>query len=503
MAGIAVRSSTQALALAAPSLTLSRPTGTVSGDILVLFIANDLLSQGAVTLPAGFTLVREDGTKRIVAWKRAGSSEPATYSVSGSSQNWVGFLIAVSGAVATGDPVNAHSGQSVYAASSASAAAPGATTTYYRTLLLGFFTVLAGSIPITPPSGMTELREQVYGGGPSAEACYQALTTAGATGTKTASLSYSYTGVRSGQLIALTNGNEPPAAPGLVAPAVGSVVDTSVAQRFAWLFSDPDPGDTQSAFTLQIRVVGSGTNTVNATVNSPASNYDLPAGTLGEAEYEWRVQTFDAQGAAGAWSSWIQFSGAVPPDVPSITDPSNEGTISSGEAAVSWSAAEQDAYQLRRVADFSGGPDPGTVYFDTGTVEGATARTRSVTFETNQRYEHIQVRVRNLTLWSAWASIRVLVSYEVPATPTITVQASAQGGYIAVSASHPTPAGEEPTVSSMAIWRSEEGAPGIRIAVGVSPTATFQDYAVASGVDYTYQVQAVGETGAWSWSEWA
>ena len=65
-----------------------------------------------------------------------------------------------------------------------------------------------------------------------------------------------------------------------------------------------------------------------------------------------------------------------------------------------------------------------------------------------------------------------------------------------MSATHPTPGGTQPTVISMDVYRSEPGVTAFRIATGISPTGSFDDYPVGGGVEYTYYVRAVGDSGA-------
>jgi hypothetical protein len=123
-----------------------------------------------------------------------------------------------------------------------------------------------------------------------------------------------------------------------------------------------------------------------------------------------------------------------------------------------------------------------------------------VQFPVNNRTEHIQVRTFYDGLWSPWRSHRVLVAYTAPAVPIVTLTTGAH--YITVSVSNPTPVGTQPTVTSWDIYRAVAGyeSAAIRVAAGVS--ADWIDYAIASGVDYSYRARAIGSTGATTYSEW-
>ena len=297
--------------------------------------------------------------------------------------------------------------------------------------------------------------------------------------------------------------NQPPNAPVLNSP-ISTTINRQVTNRFDWTFSDDDDGDTQSEFTLQIREQGEATLDVDVTEETPTTHYDLPGGTLAAGDYEWRVRTRDALGEQGPYSSWEPFTAEDPPAGPTITAPGNDETISTENYTVEWSAAEQDDYQLRRVADDAGSPDTGTVYFDTGTVASSSTRSLSVEFPDNDRWEHIQLRVRRSGLWSPWASVRVEVSYTPPATPTAVVVADTPEGAIGVSADHPTPGTGEPDVVSMDVRRRNVGdsGSGIRIAAGVAPSGTHVDWTVASGKPYEFAVRAYGDNGTSVTSAW-
>lgn len=305
--------------------------------------------------------------------------------------------------------------------------------------------------------------------------------------------------------------NSPPTAPISLTPASAAVLDRNTTQRFSWTPTDPDSGDTQSKYDLQYRVVGASTWTV-VTGTKTASNHDFAAGTFAAGDYEWQVRTYDSGGLVGPYSASAFFTAANPPTGPTFTSPINGSTVSTSEATVSWSAPNQDAYELRRVADNAGAANPSTVYYTTGVVESSSVRSTTIPFETNLRTEHVQIRIRHNSLWSTWSSVQVNVSYTPPATPTIVVTPNGMLGYIQVNTTHPVPTGTEPIVNSTDVWVrvAEGGRPdidrtvgddGIRIAADLSGES-FLDRAASSGVEYEYRVRANGDNGTSSWSEW-
>ena len=133
------------------TLVLPRPSGTVSGDVLLASVA--LRSTTAITAPAGWTLVRVDPRATIfrqaVYVHVAGGAEPASYTWTfASARPAVGTIAAYSG-VDSANPIVAHSG--IDSAGSASITAPSLTTTVPNTRLVGFFGIV-GTTTIGPPA---------------------------------------------------------------------------------------------------------------------------------------------------------------------------------------------------------------------------------------------------------------------------------------------------------------------------------------------------------------
>lgn len=224
------------------------------------------------------------------------------------------------------------------------------------------------------------------------------------------------------------------------------VIDRAITNRAAWEFSDPDAGDSQSKYDLRYRLVGAPSwTTVSGT--TPNSFHDFAGGSLAAGDYEWQVRTYDAQGLVGPYSSSEFFTAADRPGQPTITAPVNNASIPLPDQVVEWSAPGQDTYQLRRVADNAGAPNTAVIYQDTGEVNSSGARSRAVTFAVNNRVEHVQVRVKNDGLWSAWASVRVTVSYTQPAGARVTVTVDDQAGSLTVAMTNPTPVGDQPAAS--------------------------------------------------------
>ncbi len=180
------------------ALTISKPTGTVSGDLMVAAVAV-YASLPTITAPAGWTLVRRmDGSAFLcdralaVYWKAAGASEPASYAwtLSASTDGSGGGILSFSG-VDTTTPLDTENGLATPCSPSCTTTdAPSITTSFANTMVVSAHTICS-SATWTPPSGMTEAYDVATltpptASGMSIEGNFQKQAAAGATGTKAA-----------------------------------------------------------------------------------------------------------------------------------------------------------------------------------------------------------------------------------------------------------------------------------------------------------------------------
>lgn len=189
---------------AVTQLTIPVPSGTQNGDGLILALAVRGGSGTTVSTPAGWTLILTQNQStgvRLAIFRRIAASEPASYTVS-----WTGGSFDADGAIYAAQNVDAlnlvEASNSQGNAASTSVAAPSITTTSANTLLL-FIGAAQGGPTWTPPGGETE-RADVQSGGTnkiSLTIAEETLASAGATGTRTATISSSQQSV--GALVAL------------------------------------------------------------------------------------------------------------------------------------------------------------------------------------------------------------------------------------------------------------------------------------------------------------
>ena len=187
------------------SVSITKPTGTVEGDVMVANIYGVGSDTITVTPPSEWMLVSETSVSgQIMAtyFKVAGASEPSSFSwsVTGGLQNQGGITTYYG--VDTSNPIDSYSNQSNSA--STSYTAPSVTTTVDNAMLVGAFGAVAGGNPdtVTPPSEFTERYDvgQNNDGPACLESSDYVQASAGASGDKVAT---GQSGVNIGHLIAL------------------------------------------------------------------------------------------------------------------------------------------------------------------------------------------------------------------------------------------------------------------------------------------------------------
>lgn len=426
---------------AAASTSLALPAihpTPVADDVLVAVAHHQGFTAGGFVVPSGFTQIgltaAGNGQELGAANHLCTGGETSDVSVGfGVSDELNGLLVHIRGA----EVANANSFAT--AASTATSIGTSLTTLEPKELLVAaLFTSGAGAVStLGAPSSMTAMLTEfnpldaagATNGDPVAAAS-QVQDTAGPSGAKTFTISYTGSHTRSlgMALLAFPYANQPPNAPSQITPVGGAVFDRSLTQRFRWSFSDPNASDSQSAYELRYRVVGDPSWTTVGPVSSPNGYHDFGGGTFTADDFEWQARTYDGVGEVGAWSASAFFTAADPSGDPSIITPIDGSTISTSSATVEWSIPTQESYQLRRVADAGGSPDELTVYFDTGQVVSSATRSLDVTFPVNERWEHVQVRVWDGGLPTGWASVRVEVAYTPPATPNVSLSIEQAGG---------------------------------------------------------------------------
>ena len=121
----------------ARTLDVSKPGGTVAGDLLIAAMVTDSEQKPVMSITGGWTLIDHGRTSKQVTmdvwWKIAGSSEPASYNVSWvKDQEAYGWIMRFTGHDAT-NPINASSSAG---GSSNNPTSPAVTTTVPDTMIV-------------------------------------------------------------------------------------------------------------------------------------------------------------------------------------------------------------------------------------------------------------------------------------------------------------------------------------------------------------------------------
>lgn len=298
--------------------------------------------------------------------------------------------------------------------------------------------------------------------------------------------------------VGLQSSNVAPNAPTLLTMADGGSIDRSRTNRARHAFSDPNVDDSQSAFDHRYRLVGD-PSWITGYEEVPNQFVDFPGGTFAAGDYERQIRTYDALGVAGPWSTSGFFTAQDATPGPTITHPVDGSTFEQVDHA-DWSAPNQDVYQVRRVADDGGVPDELTVYYDSGEVTDAITRSVPLTFETNDRAEHVQVRVKYAGLWSDWVSVSGEASYSPPPVPTFLIYPDTSDASVLVAITNPPPDDED---SPAAIYNDvyvDDGGGETRRVAGLATNTSWRYRTPPSGRDWSLsiRVEAVAANGTTS-----
>jgi hypothetical protein len=171
---------------------VTAPAGIVDGDILLLFgLTGNGGTSEAMTPPAGFaavtlgtgtnpTSVSQSGFNvRLWCWWKRAASEAGNYTITHINTSSQGACLAISGAIATGNPWDVANSNSATSQTSTGSAL---TTTVANTLLVFYMHDFGDTANnLTPPTGMTERLDVA----PLSYSATQAIAATGSTGTRT------------------------------------------------------------------------------------------------------------------------------------------------------------------------------------------------------------------------------------------------------------------------------------------------------------------------------
>ncbi len=261
------------------SLSIAKPTGTTSGDILITAVSVRS-STATITAPSGWTTIQtvlntnNTSTRLSVYYKVATGSEPSSYTWTVSTNTGVvGSTMAFSGGD-TSSPIDTYLGTDT--ASSLSHTVGSVTPSVNGAMVLSFFEYEHSST-WTPPAGMTESSDlssltTPNTSGISMESDYLLQTSATATGslTATANTNAGYGAVLT---VILKPANSAPTATNL--SAAETYTEDTPLNLTDIVASDVDGGNITATLTLSNTAAGS-LNT--GTSNAVTSTYNAGTG---------------------------------------------------------------------------------------------------------------------------------------------------------------------------------------------------------------------------------
>ncbi|MGI9862930.1 hypothetical protein SDD30_16250 [Moorella naiadis] len=182
---------------------------------------------------------------------------------------------------------------------------------------------------------------------------------------------------------------------------------TTTTPTITWTFSDPDPGDYQTAYQVQvIRASDSALILDSGKVVGNVNQYTIPTSyapdvpgllwSSGAYQFKVRVMTWDQAGVASDWSNWADFcvvaferpriAGIVsPPPGQAAPDPNNPATyimITPGMTAAQLPKVKAGA-KVTLLVDSVGPVSSATASFPYGSGQQATVGTPPTVVETN------------------------------------------------------------------------------------------------------------------------
>lgn len=415
----------------ATSLSVTLPTTETVSDLLVMTIAW-ATNPGTITGPAGWNEVESDIAGTNGQWFKA-YTKTAAGSDAAPSASWVNSVAASAQAIVMAGAGSVDIDGHTITAASATVTWPSVTTVGTADLLL-FIGHSDGTTGLTPPAGSTLVLSEATTA--TAALAYETVNGAVATGSRTGTFGVAD---NTGYTLAIA-GNTTPNAPTLTAPTNAATVDLAAGYTFTWTFSDPDAGDTQSAYYLRRKVAGAGAyeywnsgtgvfqgSEVKNSTSTQSVTFAASKWTSGSI-YNWSVATEDSFGAKGAYATDFTVTAGTAPTV-TVTAPSGTYTQSS-TPTVTWtySDAEGDSQQTYQVKVESGAygssPGSGTAVYDSTELAGTATRSLVLPSLTNTTTYRVFVRSsQSGSQYSAWAFSTFTLSLDTPAQPTLTATA--------------------------------------------------------------------------------
>jgi hypothetical protein len=232
-------------------------------------------------------------------------------------------------------------------------------------------------------------------------------------------------------------------------PPNGAAVDVGLPVRLDWVFSDPDPGDTQGSYAVS-RQIGAGAlnywrasdSTWQVAEVQNTSTSDLlfvPAGWAAatDAVYTFKVKVWDSSGLPSVYSSGLMIVPSTPVN-PAVTAPTANQVIGTGTLAVAWTTTEQTGYRIqldksgvldtfaRTTANGWGTADSGQTWTTTNGVAADYSTNSSVGVHSNGTLNVLRTTVLDVGNPDQDLTIDCIINKATPTTAPITQRVCAR-----------------------------------------------------------------------------
>jgi hypothetical protein len=217
--------------------------------------------------------------------------------------------------------------------------------------------------------------------------------------------------------------NSPPNAPSGLNPGSTSsstpTIVNSVTPSLSWTFTDPDSGDTQSAYQVVIQTSTGTAVHDTGWVNSSNKSFTVASNKLTRGTaYRWQVRVKDNKGAISAYSSFMYIKPNQLP-VATITSYTDGQQVSDNILTFTWTYTDPDGHTQTKYQIQGSQDNFATISYNSGEISSsATTHTTSPLGDGTWSF---RLRVFDGREWSAWNNRNNLVlpnSYEPNDTNT-------------------------------------------------------------------------------------
>ncbi len=260
-----------------------------------------------------------------------------------------------------------------------------------------------------------------------------------------------------------------------------------------------DNGLAITGYTLQRKSGTEGYGDVSTAITATSTSYS-DTGLMPNVTYTYRIQARNS-GGAGAWSNEEDATTDVAaPAAVSDLSATKDGTDSSTEIDLSWTAPEDNGreitgYTLQRKSG-SGN------YADVSTSIGTSATSYSDTGLTPGTAYTYRIRAENSVGDAEWSNEASETTDAVPdAVSDLTATKDGTNGAREIDLAWTAPADNGAAITSYTLQRKSGtgGYANVSTSIGASATS-YSDTGLTPGTKYTYQIQAVNSVGSAGWS---